>query len=275
MPNQQTLKESIARLNALRFAQRLQKGDSSGLLLDEINRLIDFVKTIPKGDVGYSPKKGKDYFTPLEINDISDRIQKIVESRIRKPNDGRTPVPGRDYPNQSQMDNRAREIFAQEYQPLLEKIKTFNPIFGTDYFTPQQIDLIIHRVQSSVQNKFDEIFKKLQELESEERQEKEKIIVATVPEIIINRANQSSSSAPSPGTTNFADNETPTGALDGVNTSFALAHAPNPTASLNLILNGQYLTQGSDYTLAGSTITFASAPDAAFSGLPFKAFYRY
>lgn len=73
----------------------------------------------------------------------------------------------------------------------------------------------------------------------------------------------------------FADNETPTGAIDGVNTTYALANAPDPADSLRLYLNGQFLTQGVEYTLAADTITFGTPLDAAFAGLPFKAFYRF
>jgi len=55
-------------------------------------------------------------------------------------------------------------------------------------------------------------------------------------------------------------NETPTGAINGINTSFALASSPNPAGSLMLYLNGQLLTQGAsnDYTLASDTITVGS-----------------
>lgn len=73
----------------------------------------------------------------------------------------------------------------------------------------------------------------------------------------------------------FADNETPGGTFDGANTVFTLAHAPNPAASLILILNGQYLTAGTDYNLSNTTITFVEAPSALFDGLPFRASYRY
>ncbi len=74
---------------------------------------------------------------------------------------------------------------------------------------------------------------------------------------------------------NFGDNETPAGTFDGVNDDFTLANAPNPANSLMLYLNGVFQTQGSDYTLSSLTITFTTPPDAGFSGLPFKAFYRY
>ena len=72
------------------------------------------------------------------------------------------------------------------------------------------------------------------------------------------------------------NNETPSGAFDGVNATFTLAHSPL-AGTLLLFLNGQFMHPGvsADYTLSGSTITFNSAPSAAFSGLPFTAVYRY
>ena len=62
--------------------------------------------------------------------------------------------------------------------------------------------------------------------------------------------------------TYFVYRETPSGSVNGSNTSFTLAHAPNPASSLCLFLNGQLLTETEDYTLSGSTITFVAAPDS-------------
>lgn len=71
----------------------------------------------------------------------------------------------------------------------------------------------------------------------------------------------------------FADNETPTGTINGSNTSFTLAHTPSPTASLSLYLNGQLLIAGgADYTLATATITMTAAPA---TGDVLRASYRY
>lgn len=75
--------------------------------------------------------------------------------------------------------------------------------------------------------------------------------------------------------TQFVDNETPVGTIDGVNATFTLANTPNPASSLMLWLNSTYMTQGVDYTLANNIITFTSPPSALFAGTPFVAFYRY
>lgn len=55
---------------------------------------------------------------------------------------------------------------------------------------------------------------------------------------------------------NFADSETPAGTIDGANQVFTLAHAPNPTASMVLTRNGLVLTNGVDYVLNGTSVTF-------------------
>lgn len=58
----------------------------------------------------------------------------------------------------------------------------------------------------------------------------------------------------------FIYNETPTGTINGSNTSFTLANTPI-SGSLQLYRDGQLLNGGgNDYTLSGTTITFTTAP---------------
>jgi len=56
----------------------------------------------------------------------------------------------------------------------------------------------------------------------------------------------------------FADQEVPAGAINGSNTVYTLAQAPNPAGSLELHRNGILMKAGLDYTLASSTVTFAA-----------------
>lgn len=71
----------------------------------------------------------------------------------------------------------------------------------------------------------------------------------------------------------FADEEVPSGTINGVNKTFTLANPPYPLKSLQLQLNGQYQTSGGvDFTLSKKTITFVNAPPTG-SGL--VAHYRY
>jgi hypothetical protein len=59
----------------------------------------------------------------------------------------------------------------------------------------------------------------------------------------------------------FVTRETPTGAINGTNTSFVLSTAP-VVGSESVFLNGilQEPGSGNDYTISGSTITYLTAP---------------
>lgn len=61
------------------------------------------------------------------------------------------------------------------------------------------------------------------------------------------------------GTNSFIIGETPSGALDGSDTTYTLANTPI-TGSLVVYLNGQRLTLTEDYMLATNVITFGTAP---------------
>jgi hypothetical protein len=56
----------------------------------------------------------------------------------------------------------------------------------------------------------------------------------------------------------FVDQQTPTGAANGVNAVFTLSQAPSPSTSLAVYRNGILLTNGVDYTLSGAVITFVT-----------------
>ena len=72
----------------------------------------------------------------------------------------------------------------------------------------------------------------------------------------------------------YSDKETLTGTLDGLNTLFTLQNQPSPVNSLSIYRNGILLSAGTDYSLAGSTITFflGSIPQP---GDTLSASYRY
>lgn len=59
---------------------------------------------------------------------------------------------------------------------------------------------------------------------------------------------------PTKGTSQYFD--VPSGTINGVNDTFTLSIAPEPSESLKLVNNGLILKQGDDYTLVGNTITF-------------------
>ena len=69
----------------------------------------------------------------------------------------------------------------------------------------------------------------------------------------------------------FSDDETPAGAIDGVNKVFTWAHVP-AGSSLMVFSNGVKQTLGGDYTQAGATTTMASSPPV---GTVITGSYRY
>lgn len=71
----------------------------------------------------------------------------------------------------------------------------------------------------------------------------------------------------------FVDGETPSGTLNGTNTTFTLSQTPFPASSLELYRNGLVQTVGIDYTISGQTITFLGA-DTPISGDVLEAYYR-
>ena len=65
-----------------------------------------------------------------------------------------------------------------------------------------------------------------------------------------------------PLTPRFLWMETPSGVINGVNTTFTLAQTPNPAASLMLYWDGIFQKQGDDYTLTENVIDMLAPPDA-------------
>jgi hypothetical protein len=64
-----------------------------------------------------------------------------------------------------------------------------------------------------------------------------------------------------PSSTNLYQ-ETPSGTINGLNTSFTLAHTPTASTNVNLFMNGVQQQQGAgnDYTISSATITYLTAP---------------
>ena len=74
---------------------------------------------------------------------------------------------------------------------------------------------------------------------------------------------------------NFADDEAPSGTINGSNDTFTLAQTPSPAGSLELFKNGQLMQAGgADYTLTTNSIVFVSGAIPATGDVLF-AFYRY
>lgn len=72
-------------------------------------------------------------------------------------------------------------------------------------------------------------------------------------------------------TVNFADEETPSGTINGTNLVFTVAHTPT-SGTLKLYKNGLRLKRGTDYTISSATITMLYTMDV---GSTLVCDYRY
>jgi hypothetical protein len=68
----------------------------------------------------------------------------------------------------------------------------------------------------------------------------------------------------------FIANETPTGTINGINATFTLANTPI-ASTVQLVLNGSIITNGTGATITGASVVFDSAPT---DGSTLRAFYR-
>lgn len=75
------------------------------------------------------------------------------------------------------------------------------------------------------------------------------------------------------GSSNTAVQETPSGAVDGVNTVYTLSHTP-VAGTLQLFMNEGFVSP-SRYVLVGNEITMTDPFDATLNGLPLDALYEY
>ena len=76
------------------------------------------------------------------------------------------------------------------------------------------------------------------------------------------------------GATSMALNESPAGLINGINDTFTLTNVPSPSTSLMLFINGQLITQTTDYTLVSNTITFDTSA-VPMTGDILLATYQY
>lgn len=57
--------------------------------------------------------------------------------------------------------------------------------------------------------------------------------------------------------------ETPSGSVNGSNTSFTLSSAPSESSMVMIFVDGIYQRPTTDYTISGTTITMTIAPATA------------
>lgn len=289
-------KQLMARLQGIKTAMRIQKGEGAVVVLEEINRLIDLVGLIPQGDQGPRGFPGINSDEQNIIQEVLKKIPKPQDGRsvnlnevvkevlrqIPRPQDGQTPV--LDYPYIVRQVLLSTPI-PQDGQPG----KT--PVKGKDYLTDADIqeivDLVLKKVPRVIEKRTIPSISLMSKSSSRSfeivdsngvnlGQAVRKIqlgsgLTGTIVGDGVLKIVSSGGTGIS-GTASF--NETPTGNIDDSNAVFTLAHTPSQTQiPLSLFLNGIRQRAGAvDFTLSGGTITFVTPPA---SGSTLWADYYY
>jgi len=172
MATQTQIREALAKLQILKNG-----GDANSLLLMQLLQLFQNKIQTVKGDKGdpgdrglpgITPRKGVDYFTEAELNQIAMEIVDRVRGSLRIPNDGYTPISGKDYPSNEQVQEFIKQMVATIKIP--QPKNGITPQKGLDYFTAEEIDIFINQVKKGLKElSAAEIRDKLNSLEGEER----------------------------------------------------------------------------------------------------------
>jgi hypothetical protein len=104
--------ETNSELNELNRTADLileQVGDSKTILDININGAEKVEIKGDKGEKGEKPKKGVDYFTPQELSEFTQRIQRA----IRVPQDGKTPIKGEDYFTAEEVEGFVNDVISR------------------------------------------------------------------------------------------------------------------------------------------------------------------
>ena len=122
----QRLIQSFPELKGFFEQQRTQKlledvkAQSDDQFKAFLNLLVEKIKTLKgeKGDTGYTPQKGKDYFTNQEINALAEYVKSVTKKEV-------TPVKGKDYfdgDNYILTKKDKQEIADSIKVPIVEKV---------------------------------------------------------------------------------------------------------------------------------------------------------
>lgn len=258
-------------LEKLRRALAMSKGgDTNATLLAMLIEVFGSMRTVEMkgepGAPGVTPRKGIDYFTEKEKREFA---QFVLQS-IRMPADGKTPVPGVDYPTNAQIEDLVRRYVGQLHLPT--------PRVGVDYFTPAEIQGISAQISAGLQDVLvkliEDRFKKLPVVETrlpsislfgggarsagllirngqEVYQDIQTIELITGFTVTRRPGYLGLEAAGSGGGgSSGLSFEIPTGTIDDSNADFTVSNEP-----LYVIANGLQLFSGAGYSYSGGTIT--------------------
>lgn len=185
------------------------------------------------GEPGKTPKKGVDYYTPKEIEEIKKEVTPKKGVDYKDGEKGDTPQKGKDYFTKTEIE---------EIKKAVTPIKGKDYRDGTDGYTPKKgIDYRDGKDGESVDE--DKVIKKVT-----------KEVLKKLPDITQDTMNQVGVTFGGMGGGGWKVT-TPAGTLDGSNTTFTVERSP-----IYIVADGIAYFEGAGYTYSGGTITMTSPP---------------
>lgn len=218
-----------------------------------LNLLVSKIQSLKgdKGDTGYTPVKGKDYFTTSEINALANYVKSVTKSEV-------TPIKGKDY-----FDGKDYILTKQDKKDI------------ADYINVPVVEKVIEKIEviKEVMPKLDVSMVKGAVSEKDFLAGTARVdgrlkfidqrwhgggLSQVYHDTTLTGTGTSSNPLSAVGSTGtwYQDEIVATGQTG---TAFSLLHTP--TSVVFLYLNGQHLAKGAsyDYTIAGKNITLAVA----------------
>lgn len=228
-----------------------------------------------KGEPGYTPIKGKDYFTDAEIGTIvSFLLTQVKDGAPGEKGDtgqagknGRTPVRLVDYWTAADQEQIIRDVLKKVPVPkdgtspkvedvVTEVLKELKKHPNVDGLRLSALEKRLIRLGGGGAS----FFTQLQDSNISSPTNGQILVYNSTTGKWTNQANSA---------TGTWFRETPTGTINGINTVFTLTRTPAANSE-QLVYQGQRQHPTDDYTLSGTTITYVVAP---FTGT--KHFIQY
>lgn len=239
--------------------------------LDRLKQALrDVASNMKKGDPGYTPVEGIDYFTESE----KESFIASVGRGIRIPD----PIPGKD----ADEDKIVENVLASMPKYDIGKVAKEAAAIAVTLIPEQEKEEIdIVKEISSLPNDSIELgmIKGLTEQLENIKQVVHKVasrkmqqvgggdVVTAGAGVTITRTPGGKRQIAASGSAVTIYQDTVSGTVDGANVTFTVPNAIS--AAIMLILGNSSYQLTTDYTVSGTTITFLTAPDASLSGQPF------
>ena len=250
-------KEIMRKFDIIKGGDPVNAGFIDKIVNKAVTQLIADSKgdTGEKGDVGYTPIKGVDFFTEREIQQFTTQIQ----SRIRIPKDGIdgiTPEAGVDYPTNQQVRDEIIKHIPNIPKP--ENGKT--PIKGVDYFTERDIKEILVKLNVP-EVTGEQIVKKVNALEITPEKQIDASHIKNLPEFVRKAAKRTLHRGGAAVLWHDLSSE-----LDGVTKTFTIPVNNNNSV---MVFSTQFpiiFRRTIDFTISGRTLTLTDEVDAPALG---------